>query len=80
MAHLSTDQIVALIAGGYDRVEQDGEYIHEKSGNLYMVAGLTLREADMALLVKYYDPYLETTPEIEFTRPIDEFLEKFKKK
>ena len=76
MGRLSDREMLALINEGKQQVLVDSEYIHVKSGNVYIVADIVFKEDDMSLLVVYYSPYLA---EVSFTRPMTEFVEKFEK-
>lgn len=49
-------------------------WTHRPSGTVYVKVGVTLREADLTPLVRYY-PHGRTG--FEFCRPIDEFLDRF---
>lgn len=75
MEHLTEEEMLVKLSLANAAVEVDCNYIHEKSGNEYMVAGFVFRESDMVLMVTYYSPY---SADIVFARPLDEFLEKFK--
>jgi len=76
MTQLSFDQLLCLLDEAEERVEKDQEYRHNKTGKEYIVADIVFREHDMSLQVLYYNPF---ESRVSFTRPIEEFLQKFTK-
>lgn len=50
---------------------------HRKSDRLYRVITVSLREADLEPLVTYYQFGAPQEPTVHFSRPLDEWLEKF---
>lgn len=51
-------------------------YLHEKSGDVYVALGITLREADLQPLVRYH---LLGFSDCELSRPLDEWRERFRR-
>lgn len=72
--HLSEEQMLSIINDAEQKVTVDFEYVHKKTGNIYTVAGFVFIEKTMELFVTYYSPY---SSQITFSRPVDEFLDKF---
>lgn len=54
------------------------EYRHKKSGRLYIVSGISINESDLKPVVQYYDEGAQYI--IPWSRPADEFREKFERK
>ena len=74
--HLSTDTLLGLIAQAEEKVPVDSLHRHKKSGAEYYVMQYSFIEATMELHVLYYSPNGDASA-INFSRPLDEFLEKF---
>ena len=76
MERLSEEEMLVKLSLANAAVEVDCNYTHEKSGTVYIVADFVFREADMSLMVTYYSP---DQADIVFARPLEEFLDRFKK-
>lgn len=76
--HLSTDTLLGLIKQAEEQAPVDALFKHRKSGREYYIMQYAFVEATMALHVLYYHPMGDESA-INFSRPLDEFLEKFDK-
>ena len=73
---LSQSELVFLSHYWADSIHVDGTYRHEKSGDVYVAKGLTLREADLQPLVRYHPL---GAPGCELSRPLDEWRDRFRR-
>lgn len=74
MPRLTDQQLTDTCRRAILRLEGVNFWRHRNSGGCYVSLGVTLREEDLEPLVRYY-PHGKRG--FEFTRPIDEFLERF---
>lgn len=67
---------LSKIIGQAQRKLESINYKNKKSGALYTVTKIVLREVDCIPMVEYFEPDNWAIP---WVRPLDEFLEKFEK-
>lgn len=75
MGTSSYNELRAIMEKAHHEIHLNRPYTHIKSGDVYKVAFLSLRESDLEPLVNYFNPKNE--PSIIFTRSLNEFLLKF---
>lgn len=66
--------LAAIVATYEAKLHVGNHYRHKKTGDSYMAIGVSLRESDLLPLAQY-SPLEDTR--VVFSRPLDEFLEKF---
>ena len=74
MPRLTDAQLADVCHDAVLRIGPSAFWRHRGTGGCYVSVGITLREADLVPLVRYY-PHGKRG--FEFCRPIDEFLERF---
>jgi hypothetical protein len=78
MTKKTPHELFMILSKANMRVMAGLQYIHNKSGDVYTVLSITLREEDLEPLVIYVPVDVGLLAySISFARPIDEFDEKF---
>lgn len=68
-----TEQLRKKLSQAKLHVAESSLWRHNKTGNVYFVAMLALRESDKQVVVVY----CSNSEQVSWTRPVDEFLERF---
>jgi hypothetical protein len=71
---LTDAQLVRIVQEARTRFGAESYWRHIGTGGVYVTVGITLREADLQPLVRYF-PHGKRG--FEFCRPVDEFLRRF---